>query len=946
MIQAVFEKILEMSLVGCYSVVIVMLARRLLWKCERKYAYYLWFVVFLNLSIPFFWQSDFSLIPRQVAEFSVEGEGKSAINGQNVFPVENWSPENGIPQALLDTLGNGFHPVETGNDELLERYRNGAARGDASEGNSPVMRIAGIIWLVGIVVILGINFAEYLKLRKRIRKGNVVSWDPERRIREVDSIQSAFLFGMIRPIVYLPVGMMEVERSYIVAHELYHWKRRDYLIKPVALCITAMHWFNPLAWVALVLFCQDMEVSCDEKVLHHTSGQIRKQYAASLLRFAAAQNGFLVTSLNFGKPALESRIKNVLREKKRSVVITTAAVIGVVVLALGLTMRPKAEKLEDGTLDSSNQASSGEDQLENGQNGGDNQDSQDKQNMQAGENLSDEIPDEASAAEASSSSGQESGTDDYYRFWEEAVIGTPCNPGEEGWDLAQIQDIRNDFYDVLGGLEPGTENRTYLLAESESFLLYGKGDLNTMLLEMDGHYAEIHCGYAENYGKLPKIWEADYDGDGDAELAIVLNLLHGTGVSIDSFFLADRDEDGNLSVYQFLDADYLALLRSHLSFQSTESGTQPYVDGMEAGLAIFADEEGAYYDNVDIYDQVRFLVSSGSNGSASIMLSAGIGFYVDDQVIVDYNGSDICARVVYQDGGRFDLDNFGVYHSDFVGRLSACASDYYWNGFENFAGTLFQSHRQAQQSVQVVNVYFPEMISSEILACCEVLVDGDIHYLYFQLKPAYPEITRRVQSIGLWEIADVWEEGTTDYSLPESAESFLQEMCLVLPEFSGYDSLDVDFWHDFIFGAYTGIPYDDLGDKELVRVYRDDLEMWEDQVKVSLEEVQERARLILGVEMPVYEPKPEEMPARSTALYYQDGSYYIGCSDNPSLQYRLVESRHHREAFYDAIFVQFQMFTDWGEEYGYVSFLLYPADNENGFVILEKSISEEKREYY
>lgn len=65
------DRILEMSLIGSYCILLVLLIRLLLKKCERKYTYYLWLVVFLNLSVPFAVQGRVSLIPRQVAEFSV-----------------------------------------------------------------------------------------------------------------------------------------------------------------------------------------------------------------------------------------------------------------------------------------------------------------------------------------------------------------------------------------------------------------------------------------------------------------------------------------------------------------------------------------------------------------------------------------------------------------------------------------------------------------------------------------------------------------------------------------------------------------------------------------------------------------------------------------------------------------------------------------------------------
>ena len=326
MLGNIMMKVVEMSLVGCYSVLIVLVARGLLWKCERKYSYYLWFIVFLNLSLPFVVESPFSLIPRSLAEFSLERDS-SRVQTEQYQDSESI----GLPVTGDDKEEQAWHTQEISDQIIPDRRIS-------------FQEIAGPVWILGIAVILGVNVTGYLRLKLRIRKGRILSLDKENRIKVVDSAPNAFVCGMVRPWVYLPTGMTEEEKAYITAHEQYHRKRRDYLFKTTALCITAVHWFNPFAWVALLLFCQDMEVSCDEKVLEHTGGQVRKQYAASLLKYAALQNGFLVISLNFGKPTLESRIRNVLKEKRKNILITVAAVIGVLAVAMGLFLRPMPEK--------------------------------------------------------------------------------------------------------------------------------------------------------------------------------------------------------------------------------------------------------------------------------------------------------------------------------------------------------------------------------------------------------------------------------------------------------------------------------------------------------------------------------------------------------------------------------------------------------------------------
>ena len=68
---AVFVRVLQMSLTGCYSIGIVLAVRLLLKRCGRTCTYYLWVLMFAGLCLPVSMPGHYSLIPRQVAEFSL-----------------------------------------------------------------------------------------------------------------------------------------------------------------------------------------------------------------------------------------------------------------------------------------------------------------------------------------------------------------------------------------------------------------------------------------------------------------------------------------------------------------------------------------------------------------------------------------------------------------------------------------------------------------------------------------------------------------------------------------------------------------------------------------------------------------------------------------------------------------------------------------------------------
>ncbi|MBS6395785.1 MAG: hypothetical protein KH452_01355 [Clostridiales bacterium] len=235
---------------------------------------------------------------------------------------------------------------------------------------------------------------------------------------------------------------------------------------------------------------------------------------------------------------------------------------------------------------------------------------------------------------------------------DEFQVGLACDPEAEGWNLAEITDVRESFERLAYTPEPGTEEDTYLLGQTGAYTLYGKGDYEWMLLEYGGSYAQIHYPYTSNYMIPLVLQEADYDGDGEPELAIWFNIKHGTGLYIDTFFMADQ-EDGELTVYQFLEEEFTAQLQEHIFWERTETGIQPLVDGQKAGAEMEDRGDGMEdFSYVSAGSHVRFFCEDGK-----VMIRAELEAWADDSVISEINGNDITAAVIYQGGGSFTLED-------------------------------------------------------------------------------------------------------------------------------------------------------------------------------------------------------------------------------------------------------------------------------------------------
>lgn len=333
-----FAKIFQMSLMGSCSIGIVLAVRLLLKRCGRIYAYQLWVLLFVSLCLPFSLPGSYSLIPEPVAGFSLsdvmareEPRQEVSVRQEQSVTVHRLSTEE-IPSGYPERGADGAAPAEQASREQAGRSFCRSRRLTTADAER--------IWLLGILLFALYYLSALCRMSRRCARYGRPKQEKGLRIVEAEGVPSPFLWGLLRPVIYLPAGLEEEERTYILAHETVHRRRRDHLIKPLLLAVTVVHWFNPLVWLAFVLCCRDMEIACDEAVLEGAGKNIRKAYAQSLLTYAARQNRFLLSPPGFAEPSVKSRIQNVLRFRKKSVWISMAAGLCVAGVAVGLLHHP------------------------------------------------------------------------------------------------------------------------------------------------------------------------------------------------------------------------------------------------------------------------------------------------------------------------------------------------------------------------------------------------------------------------------------------------------------------------------------------------------------------------------------------------------------------------------------------------------------------------------
>lgn len=315
--EALFLRILNMSVSASFVILAVLLARLLLRRTPRM-RFLLWVIVAVRLLIPF-------TIPVLHSPVPVRAEPIAVDIGMVAVP----EIDTGIP--ALDGAVNSVLPPA------------------APEYSANPMQIAvaacTVLWLSGAAVLLVIDVVSLILLRLRLRGAAHL----RENVWLADRIPSPFVWGILRPRIYVPSGTPETYMSYILAHERAHIRRGDPVWKLIGCAVLTLHWFNPLVWIAYTRFVSDMEAACDEAVLRGADGDIRCAYGEALLSVASGRNFFTALPPAFGESDPKRRIKRVLQYTKapRWAGIAAAALTVLVTVGCAFSLAEREEAPEN-----------------------------------------------------------------------------------------------------------------------------------------------------------------------------------------------------------------------------------------------------------------------------------------------------------------------------------------------------------------------------------------------------------------------------------------------------------------------------------------------------------------------------------------------------------------------------------------------------------------------
>lgn len=297
--SAIFYWVLNMSITASIMGIIILLIGKIR-RIPRFIICLLWCIPFLRMWVPISVNSKFSLMAL-LSKFAT----KTVIIYDGTV---NFSMMNSVQSA------DRYFPMSYKVNVLDQ-----------------VFSVATTIWLIIAIALLIAMIALYMTTKHELKDSRHL----RDNIYVSDKITSPATYGIIYPRIILPKNYNSNDLKYILMHEQAHIKRLDNLWRIVAIVTACIHWFNPLSWLFLKVFLENLELACDEKVLKNFSEEDKKRYALTLINCTESKSLYASA---FGGARVKVRIERILSYKKLSLfAVVTFLVFASVIAYILLT---------------------------------------------------------------------------------------------------------------------------------------------------------------------------------------------------------------------------------------------------------------------------------------------------------------------------------------------------------------------------------------------------------------------------------------------------------------------------------------------------------------------------------------------------------------------------------------------------------------------------------
>lgn len=290
-------------------------------------------------------------------EFDRESLVPKAFN-RDVLNCHNQSVVNKYGQNP-DILNHRQSGQNTSIFTIIELYLIKAVSDQFGENGIYMLKI---VWAAGVGMFLLFFTLVYVKMRFDFSTSILVKNDycfqflkrqsvkRKIQVRQSGLIKAPLTYGVWRPVILMPENTdwnNTEQLEYIFMHEYIHIKRFDQITKLMLMTALAVHWINPFVWIMYLLCSRDLELSCDEAVVHAFGESVRSNYAHILINMEEQKTKLRPLCNSFSKNVMEERIVAIMKMKKRTVFKTAAAAL-LVCSVSGIFATSAAAEVQEG----------------------------------------------------------------------------------------------------------------------------------------------------------------------------------------------------------------------------------------------------------------------------------------------------------------------------------------------------------------------------------------------------------------------------------------------------------------------------------------------------------------------------------------------------------------------------------------------------------------------
>ncbi len=309
--MSIFKSILLMSAVGSLLALCLLIIKPVTRKMFGPvWQYYIWLTVLIVMVLPIRF-----VLPEKTAEFSKI----IAEQVQTVIPKPQTAAVIPVGETLRQMGEQALPETETAND---------------------IFKPLCLIWFLGAALALIVKIVKYFLFLRMIYKNSeadtsVVGIPTRLKLRRTSMLDAPLIVGLLNTVLFLPyTEMSDDDMSFILRHELTHYKRNDILYKWFAMTVKCIHWFNPLIYAVSKQIDLDCEIACDFAVTGKMTETEKNGYMNMILAMLANSGNnqrALTTQMISGKNTLKMRFnmikKNISVSKNNTAVSFALAIV-------------------------------------------------------------------------------------------------------------------------------------------------------------------------------------------------------------------------------------------------------------------------------------------------------------------------------------------------------------------------------------------------------------------------------------------------------------------------------------------------------------------------------------------------------------------------------------------------------------------------------------------